>query len=331
MKERLTFPTLRSAIWLWLAFTATGTLAQDGRAIDPPDPRESAKSQALAQMLDIARGHRAKGEFDLAIHELRRAMAHELTMKRTPRIAECDLAMLLSSQGKDDMAIEMFQQTFKWNADRHELVQLAGGARESMEYAIVLARSGKKDEAVAAYYFGLSEYNSSSRDIEPVPFVTVFDSEPEGVQWEYSQDRLEAAALILIAFQAKPFDDIEKIMARVRKLAPDWYLPDALWAAANWTLPVEVSAGLERARLLARPGLEAEFVRQLGVDIADHIAKNKADDTPHADDFRPMKEGGERRSRMKCLSSSDEVLRRLASDGQGSATGHSCRRAWAGF
>jgi hypothetical protein len=195
------------------------------------------------------------------------------------------------------------------------------GIHGIMEYAILLAKQGRAEDAKAIYYFGLrSCLAPRTRSEEPVPFLVVFDPDPEGIYWEYTPQRLEAAALMVQAMLSSGSTDFatnvrttdRQWVERVRALAPDWFYP-VLYMANTKNLDSPAREQLTaQAEAMARPGLERQLMARFRQDIAELLVINEQNDRPGAWDMRPMTEGAERRKRMQCLRPNEQILRRLS-------------------
>jgi hypothetical protein len=163
-------------------------------------------------------------------------------------------------------------------------------------------------------------FEAKSRSQEPVPFLVVFDAEPEGIYWDYTPDRLEAAADMLQAILSTSNVDFATnvwtydtdFVQRARQLAPDWFYPVLFLANRADNGSAKEQQLLAEAEGLAKPGLERQFVDQFRRDLAEwqHICEQN--DTPDASDDRPLNEGAARRKRMECLRPNEQVLRRLS-------------------
>lgn len=299
-------------------FVLTDSLSQT-RDIRPEDPAEAAKSIQVKGLLEQARILMSRGSVSEALPALQQAAVIQATMVGFKATANLEIARTFVKLGRNPDALEAYRRVFCWNARKEDLDVGAGPIiHPVMEYAILLAKNGRAEDAKAMYYFGLRNLNDSDRWKEPVPFLVVFDPEPEGIQWEYTPERLEAAALMTQALHGGWMDFATReqmlpmqIVARVRQLAPDWFYPVIYKAARGWNSergPQLVS----EAEALARPGLERQLVAKYREDLAEHLAINEAADSPQASDERPMAEGSRRRSLMLCLSPDEQILRRLS-------------------
>jgi hypothetical protein len=233
-------------------------------------------------------------------------------------------------QGRIADALASYQASFIWrpegfygNTWRGDLEFGYGSIHSSMEYAILLARQGRSEDAKAMYYFGLRASAMAlptSRSQEPAPFLVVFEPETEGIYWEYTPQRLEAAALMLQAmlsdgvrdFATNTWASKAQLIERAHSLAPDWFYP-VLYLANQKDLGSPAREQLTvQAEALAKPGLERQLMLRFRQDIAELLVINEQNDTPGAGDERTMTEGADRRRRMQCLRPNETLLRRLS-------------------
>jgi tetratricopeptide (TPR) repeat protein len=287
------------------------------RIIKPEDPVEAAKSSQRAQFLTQAHGLIANGHVEQAIPLLEQACAVEVTMAGFQAQSRYELAQAFQKMGRSEQAMAALRNVFRWDTKRNDLMVGTSQVIEPiMDYAILLARDGKAQEAKAIYYFGLRNFNLlEDRDKEPVPMLVVFDADPEGVVWDYSPERLEAAALMAKVMTGPANTDREKAMlVRIEELAPEWFLPTMLRAAGAWNTDRGAQL-LAQAEALAKPGLEQDLVAKYKVDLRDHRARVLLAGTAGAEDRSPMTDGNVRRSRIQCLRPNADLLRRLSSGG----------------
>ncbi|MBV6491930.1 MAG: hypothetical protein M5U21_04410 [Fimbriimonadaceae bacterium] len=314
---------LRYGFWIvTIGILASHALAQGGKVIRPENPIVTAKRAEIRALQERARVLLRNDQVEQAISVLREATAIEASLDfGTWGVSGQSLARLYVKLGRTEEALEAYRMLFRW--DKAGWVpsgwDLVGPRIPTMEYAILLAKAGRPEDAKAMYYSELRRFNGSGqRPAEPVPFLVVFDPEPEGVYWEYSPERLEAAALMIMALEGDSADFVTQewthtrdIMRRVRALAPDWFYPVMYLAAQNWRFPQGPEL-LALAESLARPGLERDLIAKYRLELAEHKAIIEAEDTPFAWDERPMLEGCARRSRMQCLRPNETILRRLS-------------------
>lgn len=292
---------------------ASMTIAQDGSVSDPPDKAEIAKFGLRDRLVSEALELERSGDASRALQALDQALVIERSMKTWQTYSQYQRAMLLSRIGKNADAIEAFRQVFGWDPTRRELKCGAGSFLSvGMDYAILLARNGKEAGAKAIYYYGLKQFNvNGAREIEPVPFVTVFDPEPNGMTYAYSPYRLEAAALMLQSSWSQSDGGTDPI-ARARQLWPDWFLPIMWQAAGCWLNRSENERLVAEADRLAGQGIGHLFIARYRSDLEAHRALIKAADTPFAENHTQMLEGAKRRAHMTCLEPNPDILSKLA-------------------
>lgn len=313
---------LRYGFWIvTIGILASHALAQGGKVIRPENPIVTAKRAEIRALQERARVLLRSDQIEQAISVLREATAIEASLvDGTWGLSGQELARLYVKLGRTEEALEAYRMLFRW--DKAGWVptgwDLVGPRIPRMEYAILLAKAGRPEDAKAMYYSELRRFNGGGRFKEPVPFLVVFDPEPEGVYWEYSPERLEAAALMIVALEGGTVDFVTReqtptrdILRRVRALAPDWFYPVMYLAAQNWRYRQGPEL-LALAESLARPGLERDLIAKYRLELAEHKAIIEAEDTPDAPDERPMLEGCARRSRMQCLRPNETILRRLS-------------------
>jgi hypothetical protein len=191
-----------------------------------------------------------------------------------------------------------------------------------MEYAILLAKEGRAEDAKAIYYLGVRAVmlQPQGRSQEPAPFLIVFDPDPEGIYWEYSPQRLEAAVLMVQAMLASGVQDFatntwtssRQFIERVRALAPDWFYPVLYMANQRDYGSPEREQLLAQADALAKPGLEKRFIEDFRRAVAAYLAEFEQQNLVPGVDHSPMIEGAERRKRMQCLRPNEQILRRIS-------------------
>jgi tetratricopeptide (TPR) repeat protein len=280
----------------------------------PISPEVMAKQAEVNALRDQAKALIKAGRPSEAVPILESAA----TLEDSPPLvfgstAKYELAKLLTNLGREPEALAVYRRAFKWDPNRGDLTINGPPALQiSMDYAILLARSGKAEEAKAIYYWGLRLLNRiQTRHTEVVPLLVVFDPEPEGVFWEYSPQRLEAVAAMLKGTNGGTFEEHKNSLRRARELAPDWFFP-VLWQSAQTWSTERGAQLLLQAEALARPGLEQQLVQRYKEELAEHRAYLDAADLVPTHDARPMTEGAARRSRMACLVPNQEVLRRVS-------------------
>jgi tetratricopeptide (TPR) repeat protein len=167
------------------------------------------------------------------------------------------LARLLPIVGRPDEALALYRSMFYWDAALQDIRCSVGLVSvPAMDYAILLAARGRAQEAKEMYYAGLRHMNYRVAD-HMAPFYIAFDPLPHFTQWQYSPQRLEAAAKSIRA-RSVTCAGKAALLKRVRQLAPDWFLPLLLEAES---LPPgdKRTTVMQAAKRLARSQLEREI------------------------------------------------------------------------
>lgn len=292
----------------------------------PSDPAEDAKLARATQLIEDATSLLRAGNDQGAISMLNQAAEVEASMQTFYPRAKYRLARIYVKQNRIADALAAYRACFTWypraqwgGIKRADIK--GGGIQTIMEYAILLAKEGRAEDAKAMYYYGLrSHMGPMSRSQEPAPFLLVFDPDAEGNYWEYTPQRLEAAAFMVQAMLTDGVTDfasnvrttVDQLVERALALNPDWFYP-VLFNANRKNLDSSSREQLTtQAETMARPGLERQLVARFRQDIAELLVINEQNDTPGAWDRRPMREGAERRKRMQCLRPNEQILRRLS-------------------
>lgn len=204
----------------------------------------------------------AAGRTDDAIAAFREVVKIEGTYGHFVSSGNYDLAKALTLAGRTDEALAAYRRAFKWDPARKDLkVNGPPVVDLAMDYAILLAKSGKADEAKSIYYYGLrsgfNPYGESTQ--EPFPFLVVFDPEdvPNATVWDYSADSLIAAATMAkapTAAQTRP------LVQEVRRMEPGWVLP-VVYLARMLTEGSKKEALLSEAEGLARTDAERGWIK----------------------------------------------------------------------
>jgi hypothetical protein len=141
-----------------------------------------------------------------------------------------------------------------------------------MDYAILLAKSGKGDEAKAIYYYGLRRgFNLSAlADFEPYPFLVVFDRDenPNATVWEYSTENLVAAAMMAKAHGIDK--DQDSVLNEIRNNEPNWVLPIIYQASKLWK-GKRRSDLVKLAKALATTDIERTWIKAF--EAGENLAK----------------------------------------------------------
>jgi tetratricopeptide (TPR) repeat protein len=311
----------------------SSVVAQGGSSASPTDPVEAAKFARAKELIRQARELVTAGNDELAELKLGEAAVVEASIRYgAPAYAKYCLAKIHLKRNRIPDALEAYKATFSWNPSARygkvwqgDLDTWSGaGIQAALEYAVLLGRQGHAEDAKAMYYFALRAYmlDEKSRLMEPAPFLVVFDQDPEGIAWQYSPERLEAAACMLQAMLSSGTTDFAtnvrttsaQFVQRARTLAPDWFYPVLFMANNAQNGSEREQQLLAEAESLARPGLERQLVegfRQRLADWREHCEQNNIA-WKMANDMRPLTEGAERRKRMQCLRPNEQILRRLS-------------------
>ena len=214
-----------------LSLSCAAAALQDGKYIKPTPPDLLAKANKQSEAMEAGRGFAAQSRYEEAIKCFREAIKIEGTMGDRISTGSYGLAQALTSLGRLDDALLAYKQAIWWDPIRKDLdTNGVNVVLFSMDYAILLAKCGKVAESKAIYYYGVRRFNwPGSIYMEPVPFTIVFESDSKMTTWQFSVQKLEAAATMAKA----PYMQYEKslTLARVRKLEPTWYLPVVLQAS----------------------------------------------------------------------------------------------------
>jgi tetratricopeptide (TPR) repeat protein len=212
---------------LLATFSLNLAFAQIVRGPVPIDPEIIAKTHRAQAATVRGEEFLKNKQFDKAIEAFREAVRIEDTLGYFTSGGNYDLAEALITAGRPKEALVAYKKAIRWDPVRKELdINGPPAINISMDYAMLLAKSGKEDEAKAIYYYGLRYFNWDAEDVfEPFPFLVVFDldDDPNATVWEYSQENLEAAATMAKASYRGW--DLDSMLVKVRKLQPTWVLP----------------------------------------------------------------------------------------------------------
>jgi tetratricopeptide (TPR) repeat protein len=315
---------IRIILALGCALSSIGIHAQ-GKAISPPNLELQAKDTKVRSLVDRAEQLKSKGKIDAAAKTLKEAIAIERTYAYPNFLTgvASRLARMLVSAGRDEEAVAAYRQCFAWDIRRGDL---EGHPENAVGFALLLSKLGKVEEAKAMYYWVLRNFNGGRgydgvwnlnglRFFEPVPFLVVFDPDPDAVVWEYTPDRFRAAVLMVSQFgSADP-----KAIDEIRKLAPDWFWPIVYLADKTDPIRDETytsnaakrSALISQADSLARPGLEQELMGWYHHLIKEAPSAMR-DYKPGTVEHRPMTEGNRRRALIAVLKPNEALLKKLS-------------------
>jgi tetratricopeptide (TPR) repeat protein len=304
---KTTYKVRLAATMLFLAvvLSASAQVDQYGRPTVSPERR--AFDNLFSQMNDQAKALEEGDQFQEALAIYSEVAEMQEARNIFSSRSKYGMARCLTALGREEEALGAFKRAFMWSSRSGRLTLGDGDGdfiRMSADYAMLLAKRGRAEDAKALYYSALRRFNlggtypnyamEGRRYKEPVPFLVVFDPEPLGIAWEYSPQNLEAALKMLLALTTAQKD----LLSQVKALRPDWFYP---------VMYEEVRYGdrnpglLAQAEALAKPGLEKQLVATYKVELAEHQAFLDASDLVHVPDRRPMREGNLRRAQMQCL------------------------------
>jgi len=260
-----------------------------GKDIRPIPAELLAKCEKARQALLRGNAFLEKNQLADAIGAFQEAVAVERTYGYPVSTGSYQLAKALTAAGRASEALAAYKEAVRWDPIRKELT--TNGPPQIllvMDYAILLAKSGKAEEAKSVYYFGLRHYNEYAEDaFEPIPFLIVFDADPTMTVWDYSSEKLVAAATMAKA----PFMQSRRTQGLdlVRRMEPGWALPlvhiadsspnkerpQLYKAAEDLALTTEEKAWIEAYRAggsLAKVGFarrkESSVLRQAKLDLS---------------------------------------------------------------
>lgn len=246
-----------SVLFLLLAVCAycPGQLGNAGRWDHPPSAEELAKWQRASEACKRGRELLKEGRIEEAITAIREAIAIEDTIPSFISSGRYELAKALTLAGRVDDALAAYKSAFRWDPKRRELD--SNGPPFiflGMDYAILLAKSGKAEEAKAVYYSTLRRLKDNKRGPqEPFPFLVVFDDDPAMTVWDYSSERLITAATMVKAPDMNT--EARTLTMQVREREPSWIVPAMHLLTGKW------DQDLQQALLLATNEEERNWVR----------------------------------------------------------------------
>ena len=225
---------------LTLVLLASGILPADechaqGNAPPPtPSPAYVAELNRVGELTRSADALFKSGKFREAIPAYQTAIIakRQLDPYSPPSKSYYRLARALEHESRFSEALEAYRSMTYWDPDPHVIMPLNTASFASfMDYAILLARQGRAQDAKDIYYAGLRELVPSSAREEPVPLLVVFDrdaaGETQGTLWEYTPQRLEASAIMAKAILVGDDEEGRALAAEAGRLAPGWSLPVA--------------------------------------------------------------------------------------------------------
>jgi tetratricopeptide (TPR) repeat protein len=216
---------IRSLCLATAALASVLVCAQGGKDIRPIPPETLRKLDLMNEATDRAEALLAKGLFDEAIWEFRRAVEIQDTIPGWASTTKYNLAKALVVAGRNEEAMEAFAKAVMWDEKRGDwYVNGPPAERLAMDYAILAAKQGDERKAKEMYYFGLRNFNPfGEAGFEAMPFIVVFDPDPLMEVWEYSPEALTTAALM--AHASHRGTGWRELVQEVRRRKPDWMLP----------------------------------------------------------------------------------------------------------
>lgn len=205
--------------------SASLVLGQGGKNIKPIPPELLAKNAKAHAALKRGEKFQRQNQLQEAIAAFREVVAIEKTIPGFVSIGNYALAKALTTAGRTNEALDAYKQAFMWDPVRKDLMTNGPpAALINMDYAILLAKSGKLAEAKAIYYRGLRLLDQhSTSDFEPIPFLVVFDADPTMVVWDLAPEKLIAAAKMVKAPHMN--DQDVATTEEVRRMEPGWAVP----------------------------------------------------------------------------------------------------------
>jgi len=251
-----------------LAVTASFATAQGGKDVKPIPPEILAKSKSAREAIDRGATFIEKNQLPEAIAAFREAVAIEQTIPGHHSRGYYELAKALTLAERADDALAAYKNAFKWDPIRKDLdINGPSPILLGMDYAILLARSGKEEEAKSLYYRTLRQLMVVRSAHEPFPFLIVFDPDPNMAVWEYTTERFVAVCTMLKAPNSGP--DAVAMTEHVRRMEPNWVVPVMYLASRG-----KRSENLRTAQNLATTDEERAWVRMytdaigLGGDVS---------------------------------------------------------------
>lgn len=241
-----------------LSFAHRALSSQVGGWGNPPPPpippEEKAKMDTLSAKFKLAREYESQGQWIEAEIAYREAndygQREKLGFESESRYG---IARMLQSQGKDHLALDAYKTTLAWSLGNSDWYTNGPGLIEvCADFAILAADQGERELAIEMYSAGLRWLSFNGGSDERIPLLVTFEPSPGMTHWEYSADRLKAAAMALsVASGANPWEfkkfiparhpdpmkqltpDYRQVaLTRIKQLAPEWYWPYAYEAFA---------------------------------------------------------------------------------------------------
>lgn len=232
-------------------------LSQGGKNPQPISPGLLAKHERAADAISKGAQFLRARDLDAAIASFRQAVEIERTYGYFASRGSYELAKALTAAGRTEEALDAYKRAVSWDPVKKELdINGPPHIRVATDYAVLLARTGRSEDAKAIYYFALRSFNSNAEgDKEQLPFLIVFDQDQTMTSWQYSRERLIAAATLVRAAD----DDQRALFEGVRRQASDWAIP-ALYLALR--SPVAEQPGLMSVAASLATGEERDWIGQ---------------------------------------------------------------------
>lgn len=238
----------------------TLALSYSAPALAQGQPMPQERVELMQRMGRLAReGERliARGQVDDGLAKLIEAKRLEETIPGMPwGSVAATLGKALDDLGQPIEALAAFKDSLRYDARTGDLDTFGPYGIHTMDYAILLARQGRLQDAKAVYYYVLRHLSERGEaEFEPIPFLVVFDPDPTMTVRELTPEKLIAAATMVRAmWETAP----KKTAERAHELEPTWLFPVMFLAKLTSDRRDE---RLALARNLARTDEEREWVR----------------------------------------------------------------------
>lgn len=171
----------------------------------------------------------AKGDIEGAIKAFRTAVAiRDRAAKKFGGFSSSskyELAKALTLFNRPTEALEAYKSAFQWSNRRQDIDSNGPPFTElGTDYALLLARLGKFEEAKAMYYWVMRNWTVAG-GVEYFPYLVVFEPEPGMAVWENKPEKLLSAIMMLRAIQTQTFEERKARLEEVRQREPSWLLP----------------------------------------------------------------------------------------------------------
>ncbi|RYG38579.1 tetratricopeptide repeat protein [bacterium] len=236
----------------------------------PFTPAQIARMKRVSDLRDAADRLLAQNRPVDAIETYRKALAEDIEATAAGSIFY-GMARAFTSSGQLAEAATAYKRVVRWNPKLNDLVVNGPTPVVAlMDYAILLAKLGKRDDAVAVYYAGLRTLNTDGmKESEPTPLIVVFDTDPKADVWQYSVQKLEAAATMAKAVATRNLE----LAAQVRKANPGWNYP-ILYLGLLEGSDQKIQAEHAKAEALAKNPAEAAYVKERRQWLSDGMKTN---------------------------------------------------------